>query len=267
MARLSSPIETSRRPRLSVIVPAYNEARRIAPTLSGIEAFLVDEDFDFEVLLVDDGSSDHTVEVARAAWKGEGLATLRQPANQGKGAAIRRGMLEARGEWRLFTDADNSTPIEELDKLWPLTRARGGERAYDVCVGSRALPESALETRQPFYREWMGRTFNLLVRALVLGGIHDTQCGFKLFSRTAAEAIFPRQQLGGWAFDVECLLLARGLGFRIAEVPVRWIDSPASRLNPLSDSARMFGDLLRLRGVYGRDGAKLRLSHDRGLRA
>ncbi|MCX7049375.1 MAG: glycosyltransferase family 2 protein [Candidatus Sumerlaeota bacterium] len=242
---LSSP---SPAPHLSVIVPAYNEAERIAPTMRSIEQYLRAQDFTFEALLVDDGSSDATVGVARAAWRGGDLRIVLQETNQGKGAAIRRGMSEARGEWRLFTDADNSTPIEELDKFWPWTR-----EGYSVLAASRALPQSALESRQPFYREAMGRFFNLMVRSLALSGIHDSQCGFKMFSRAAAEAIFPRMQLRGWAFDVECLMLARGLGFRIVEIPVRWINSPATRVSAVSDSLRMAGDLWRLRRLYGKD--------------
>ena len=220
--------------------------------MASIAKYLADRDYASEVLLVDDGSADDTAKIAREAF-GEGLRVLTQTPNQGKGAAIRRGMEEARGDWRLFSDADNSTPIDEIEKLWPWA-----DEGYDVCVGSRAMRESRIEVRQPFYRETMGRTFNVFVRALVLGGLSDTQCGFKLFSRAAAEAVFPRQSLSGWAFDVECLMLARGSGFRIREVPIRWINSPATRLSAMSDSIAMFRDLLRLRSMYGKDGARLK---------
>ena len=151
-------------------------------------------------------------------------------------------MTEARGDYRLFTDADLSTPIEEIEKFWPMAAA-----GADVVIGSRALPDSHLEVRQHFYREFMGRCFNFFVRALLLPGILDTQCGFKMFSRAAAEAVFPRQTLDGFSFDVELLLLARRAGFVVREVPVRWINSPASKVSALSDSTRMFLDLLRLR--------------------
>lgn len=250
---MDQPDSQSAAPRLSVIVPAYSEEQRIGPTLRGIEAYLREQSYASEALLIDDGSRDNTVAVARAAWSGDGLRVVQQIPNQGKGAAIRRGMAEARGDWRLFTDADNSTPIEELDKFWPVA-----ERGFDAIIASRALAESQLETRQPFYREMMGRCFNLFVRALAIGGLHDTQCGFKLFSRAAAEAVFPRQKLPGWAFDVECLMIARGLGFRIAEIPVRWINSPATRVSALGASLQMFRDLVRLRRMYGKDGSRFR---------
>lgn len=252
---MNAPSDNQNKPRLSIIVPAYNEAERIGPTLRSIEAWLRAQDFACEVLLVDDGSADETASVALSAWEGDEFRVVTQEVNMGKGAAIRRGMLEARGDWRLFTDADNSTPIDEVEAFWPLT-----EQGFDVCIGSRALPDSRLEERQPFYREWMGRTFNVMVRLIAVSGLCDTQCGFKLFSRRAAEAVFPRQTLEGFAFDVECLMLARGLGLRIAEAPVRWINSPASRVSALSDSFEMFSDLVRLRRLHGKNGCRVR--HD-----
>jgi hypothetical protein len=156
--------------------------------------------------------------------------------------SIRRGMMAAQGRLRLFTDADLSTPIEELDLLsTPIAQG------YHVTFGSRALRESQLLQRQPLYRETMGRIFNIFVRLLHLPGIKDTQCGFKLFTEEAAKAIFERQRLSGFCFDVEVLTLAVRLGFKIKEVPVRWIDSPQSRVNPLKDSIRMLWDLIRLK--------------------
>jgi dolichyl-phosphate beta-glucosyltransferase len=151
-------------------------------------------------------------------------------------------MLEATGSHRLFSDADLSTPIEELDKFWPAV-----EQGYAVVIGSRALPDSQLEVRQKYYREMMGRAFNWMVQRLLVKGIRDTQCGFKLFTAEAAKAVFPRQELSGFAFDVELLVLSRKLGYRIREVPVRWINSPASKVSAWRDSTRMFLDLLRLK--------------------
>jgi dolichyl-phosphate beta-glucosyltransferase len=159
-------------------------------------------------------------------------------------------MLAAHGDYRLFSDADLSTPIEETAKL--LAACEG---AYEVAVASRALPESNLAVRQPWYRELMGRTFNLMVQLGAVWGIHDTQCGFKCFRGAAAEVLFSRITITGWAFDVEVLYLARKRGYRIAEIPVTWINSPKSRVDPLRDSLRMMRDLARirwrsLRGAY-----------------
>jgi len=232
-----------RTPHLSVIIPAYNEEKRIADTLAAVQDHLAGKPWDWEVVVVDDGSADRTVDASRAAFRDARCRVLSLGRNQGKGAAIRRGMLEARGRRRLFTDADNSTPIEEVDRLL----AVADEQGTAVVIASRALPESRLDVRQPFYREMMGRVFNLLVRMLAVPGIHDTQCGFKLFSAEAAEAVFPSLEMTGFSFDVEALMLAREKGFRIAEVPVRWVNSPASRVSPVRDSARMFRDVIRLR--------------------
>ncbi len=241
-------------PRLSIIIPAYNEAERIGPTMEAIATYIHQQPYVSEVLLVDDGSSDDTSEQACLTWHGpERMRILRQEPNQGKGAAIQRGMLEARGEWRLFTDADNSTPIEMVERLWP-----HANKGVDVCIASRAVIGSDIQTHQPFCREMMGRCFNGLVRALTVSGIHDTQCGFKMFSARAAEAIFPRLRLSDWAFDVECLMLARGLGFSIAEIPVVWINNPATRVSALRDSLKMFYDLWSLRQRYGKNGSRLR---------
>lgn len=231
------------RPFLSIIIPAYNEEKRLPATLAAIQDYLAGVRWTWELLVVDDGSKDRTVEAARAAFRDARCRVLVSPRNQGKGGAIRSGMLEAQGRFRLFTDADNSTPIEEVEKLLAAMRRR---RAH-VAIASRAMKESQLEVRQPLHREMMGRLFNLIVQVLALPGIRDTQCGFKLFTRRAAEQIFPRQQMPGFSFDVEILLLARRAGYRIAEVPVRWIDNPDSRVSPVKDSLRVFRDVLKIR--------------------
>jgi dolichyl-phosphate beta-glucosyltransferase len=229
-------------PHLSVVIPAYNEEDRLGATLARVIEYLTAQDYTWEIIVVDDGSSDATSAVAAQSGAGYPLRVVRNEPNQGKGASIRRGMLEARGAYRLFSDADLSTPIEEVAGFWKHFEAGCG-----VVIGSRAVEGSNLEVRQARYRELMGRTFNLFVRLLLVGGIHDTQCGFKAFTAEAAEAVFPRQQLNGFAFDVELLLLAQRAGFRVEEAPVRWINSPASKVNALRDSTRMFLDLLRLK--------------------
>lgn len=235
-------------PLLSVVIPAYNEEERLADTIRAIEDYLLSRRFSSELVIVDDGSTDRTAAVAEESIRAPHSRVVRNPHNMGKGATIRRAMTEeARGRYRLFVDADNSTPIEQAGRLLSALHNHG----YDVAIGSRALPKSRLEVRQPLYREAMGRFFNLLVQATVLPGIRDSQCGFKMFRADIAEAVFPRQTLEGFGFDVEVLYLARRQGGRIAEVPVRWVNSPGSRVRPLRDSFEMFGDLLRVRLRHG----------------
>jgi dolichyl-phosphate beta-glucosyltransferase len=225
---------------LSVVIPAFNEAVRLPPTLERVLAYLRRSGARHEVVLVDDGSRDDTVARARAIG-GESLRVLQNEENRGKGYSVRRGMLAARGARRLMTDADLSTPIEDLARL-----AGRLDAGYDVAIGSRALPDSNVEIHQPWYRENMGRVFNAAVRVLALPGLRDTQCGFKLFTAEAAEAAFSRAQLDGFSFDVEALYLARRLGYRIAEVPVTWRNDAASRVG-LWSGFRAFPDLLRIR--------------------
>lgn len=229
------------RPDVTVVIPAYNEQARIGTTLVHTLDHLERHHPTGEVLVVDDGSSDDTARIVEEVSGGR-ARVLRQPRNMGKGAAVRRGMLEARGDYALFMDADLSTPIEELEKV--LAIARSG---VDVVIGSRALADSDIRQRQPTARELMGRGFNVIVRTLLLGGIHDTQCGFKLFNRRAAQSVFSRLTLDGFAFDVEALMLAKKLGFVVREVPVIWYHAPNSKVSPVTDSAKMFADLVKLR--------------------
>jgi len=224
-------------PALSVVVPALNEEERLPRTLERIASYLGGRGGGYEVLVVDDGSRDRTAERAAAA----GAAVLRNEANRGKGFAVRRGMLAARGARRLMTDADLSTPIEELERLCALM-----DDGHDVVVGSRALPGARIEVRQPWYRENTGRLFNLFVRALAVPGVKDTQCGFKLFSAAAARDVFSAARLDGFSFDVEALYLARRKGYRIAEVPVVWRNDAASRVS-LVRGFLAFPDLVRIR--------------------
>jgi dolichyl-phosphate beta-glucosyltransferase len=237
-------------PYLSLIVPAYNEELRLKDSLPPVLEYLAAQPYKWELIVVDDGSRDNTSGVVRDLAHGfPQVRVLRNEPNRGKGYSIRRGMLEARGSYRLFSDADFSTPVEEIEKFW-----KAVEEGYEVIIGSRAIEGSELIVRQNILRESMGRTFNLIVRALLLPGIHDTQCGFKMFSARAAEAVFPRQTLEGFSFDVEILSLAHQAGFRIKEVPIRWINSPATKVSPLRDATKMFIDILkiRFRGFPGR---------------
>jgi dolichyl-phosphate beta-glucosyltransferase len=228
---------------LSVIVPAYNEADRLPPTLGRLRAWLDQAGEPYEVIVVDDGSEDATVATTQAMRSGWAeLQVVRLPVNTGKGAAVRAGMLRARGELRLFTDADLSAPIEDL----PLLRERIDSRCQ-VAIGSRAVDRSMVEVHQPFHRELMGRINNLLIRGLVLPGIRDTQCGFKLFTAESAVACFAPLRTLRFGFDVEVLARARRRGWTIAEVPVRWRHVEASRVNALRDGARMIWDLVAIR--------------------
>jgi dolichyl-phosphate beta-glucosyltransferase len=233
-------------PQLSIVIPAFNEQRRIVPALKKIRHFLKEEKMEAEILVVNDGSTDDTAAVVRevmpAFGSGVRLEMLENAANRGKGYSVRRGMLESRGRWALFTDSDLSTPIDEYRKLAAPLQA--GKAA--VAFGSRALPESQIQKRQSWLRESCGRTFNLLVRMLVGLPFKDTQCGFKLFTREAVEAIFPLQTIDGFGFDVEILYIALKLGFRAVEVPVVWNHSEDTRVN-LTSGARAFLDILRVR--------------------
>jgi dolichyl-phosphate beta-glucosyltransferase len=227
-------------PFLSVIIPAYNEENRLGPTVVRIKEYLAAQDYASEILVVDNASRDRTSEVAQQA----GVEVIQEP-RRGKGAAVRTGMLAARGEYILFSDADLSTPIEEVEKL--LERIRGGA---DVAIASRGLPASNLVKRQPWYREIVGRVGNLLVRLMAVRGIADTQCGFKLFPREIARRVFPAQRLTGAAFDVELLFIVQHAGWKIAEVPVTWIDSPDTRFSRVRDSLDALKDLFRIRANW-----------------
>ena len=227
-------------PYLSIVIPAYNEAARLPPTLLRIRDHLASWNRPYEILVVDDGSSDGTAEAARSVGGSE-LTILRNERNRGKGYAVRRGMLEARGERRLMTDADLSTPIEELKRLM----ARMDE-GYDIVIASRAVAGARIEVHQPWYRECMGRLFNLLVRVSTVPGLRDTQCGFKLFRAEAARECFAAAVLDGFSFDVEALFIARRRGHRVAEIPVTWRNDAATRVSTLR-GVLAFVDVLKIR--------------------
>jgi dolichyl-phosphate beta-glucosyltransferase len=224
---------------LSVVIPAFNEEQRLPGTLATILPFLRSRGETFEVVVVDDGSRDRTALVAGQA--GPEVRVLKNPGNRGKGYSVRNGMLNALGAWRLMSDADLSTPIEELDRL-KAALTDGAE----IAIASRAVSGANLEKRQSIMRETSGRFFNLLVRMLHLPGIKDTQCGFKLFSAAAARAAFTESTLDGFAFDVEALVLARRAGFKITEVPVTWRNDEQSRVS-FGRGLAAFVDLFRLR--------------------
>ena len=228
---------------LSFIIPAYNEATRIEASLETALAYFDDASYTTEIIVVDDGSYDTTCEVVER-FTDRGVRLLRQKKNMGKGAAVRRGMLDGTGKARIFSDADFSTPVEETARALELLRE------YDVAIGSRAIDRSTVEVHQPWYRETMGKVFNLFVQTLAIPGIKDTQCGFKAFRADAAEEIFSRARIDGFSFDVEALYIARRLGYSIAEYPVRWINDERSTVNPVTDSIRMFGELVRIRRLH-----------------
>jgi dolichyl-phosphate beta-glucosyltransferase len=211
-----------------------------------VAAYLAGRGLDAEVLVVDDGSTDATAEVVRG-HAAPGLRLVAQPENRGKGAALRRGVAESRGEWVLLCDADLSTPIEELEAL---------ERRLDagavLAIGSRALPDSDVRVHQPRYRELMGKTFNRIIRLLGVRGLRDTQCGFKLLDGDAARRLFAELRTDRYAYDVELVWLARRHGYRVDEVGVAWIDSPDSRVHPLFDSAAMLRDVVLMRWRHRR---------------
>jgi glycosyltransferase involved in cell wall biosynthesis len=229
---------------LTIVVPAFNEERRLPKTLQSIRAYLKSRSVRAEVLVVDDGSTDATakvVELSRAEFPE--LRLLSNGRNRGKGFSVRHGMLEARGEIAMFTDADLSAPIEEADKL--LAALRDG--TYDVAIGSRAVDRSLIEVRQSAFRESAGILFNQIVRGITGLPLQDTQCGFKAFRRQKARVIFEQQRTEGFGFDPEILFLAQRRGLRIAEVPVRWAHDPATKVRMFADSFRMFLDLVAIR--------------------
>ena len=258
------PVGLRPQPYLSVVIPAYNEAPRIGPTLEKIRNYLESRPYAWELLVVDDGSVDGTgtllTEVAASI---PSMRVLRNDSNHGKGFSVRRGVLESRGELVLFTDADLSSPIEETEKL---VEALTGVRA-DAAVGSRALKRELVSVRQPRAREYAGRFFNFLVRLLTGLEIHDTQCGLKLFRRGSTRRAFELLRVNGFGFDPELLYLIQCGGGRIVEVPVRWANDPATKVHFLRDAAKMLGELLLLRWRAWSGAYRHRLCDERSVAA
>lgn len=235
-------------PLLSIIIPAYNEEHRLPDTLERIARFLDQQSYPAEVIVVENGSSDRTLEVAREfAGRDERVRALHEE-RRGKGRAVRTGMLAASGQFRFICDADLSMPIEQVNRFLP-PHLEGA----DIAIASREAP-GAVRYNEPEYRHLTGRVFNALVRWLALPGLQDTQCGFKCFRAEVAEEVFPLQTINGWTFDVEVLYIARRRGYRICEIPIDWYFNPESKVRVLRDSWRMFRDLLTIR-ANGRRGA------------
>jgi dolichyl-phosphate beta-glucosyltransferase len=228
---------------ISVVIPAFNEANRLPPTIRKIWEYLNKNFNEFEIIVVDDGSRDSTASEVESLIKTmKGIKLLRNNTNMGKGYSIKRGILASSGDSILMTDADLSTPIEELEKL-----SEWINRGFDIVIGSRGLKDSDIAIRQSWYREKMGKIFNLLVRAVVIGDFKDTQCGFKLFRGSVAKEVFKKSIINGFSFDVEILSIASRSGFSIKEVPVRWLNSPRSTVSIFRDPLIMFFDLVRIR--------------------
>ncbi|MGD2057091.1 MAG: glycosyltransferase family 2 protein [Anaerolineales bacterium] len=228
-------------PLLSIIIPAHNEENRLPISLKQIIAFLESQPYQYEILVIENGSQDRTLEIARDFDRRYAFIHAHSEERAGKGLAVRKGMLEAQGQYRFIADADLSMPIAEVARFLP---PDGPD--YDIAIASREAP-GARRIGEPAYRHWIGRVFNLLVRLITLPGIQDTQCGFKCFRSSVAQELFQAQTLDGWTFDVEILYIARKRGFRIVEIPINWYFNRGSRIHILRDSIAMFADLIQIR--------------------
>ena len=234
---------------LSIVIPAHNEENRLPRTLEEIFSFLEGQSYSSEVIVVENGSTDRTLSIANDfAKKHPSLVVIHEERN-GKGNAVRRGVIAAQGEYRFICDADLSMPIEDLPKFLP-----PNIEDSDIAIGSREAPGS-IRYNEPPYRHIGGRAINLVIRSLILPGLNDTQCGFKCFRAAATEDLFQKQTLTGWSFDIELLHLARRKKLRIREIPIRWYYDPDSKVSAVRDALRMIGDIFRihlnqLRGVY-----------------
>ncbi len=243
------------RPFLTIVIPAYNEEKRLPKTLEKIGCFLREQSYHSEVLVVENGSTDATSEVvlmyAKSVAPDDRFTIQLLHSDQGKGAAVKTGMLVGKGEHLFICDADLSMPIEEVGKFLPPQLAAD---SFDVAIASREI-EGAVRYNEPGYRHLMGRVFNLIVRTLIIPGIEDTQCGFKLFTRAAANDIFPYQTISGWGFDPEVLYIANTRKLRVVEVPINWYYMADSRVSPIRDTIKMLREVMRVRrngrrGIY-----------------
>ncbi|TSC90673.1 MAG: glycosyl transferase family protein [Parcubacteria group bacterium Gr01-1014_2] len=234
---------------LSVIIPAYNEAKRITKTLISIRDYLSNKDYDWEVLVVSDGSKDNTVElVNKFISENKGFRLIDNKKNNGKGYVVKQGILEAKGAFRLFTDADNSTTIDHLEKFWPYTlRQAQDEQNYDIVIGSIEIEGAEIFEHAQWYRRWLGRISKYLIRFMTgLWHIHDTQRGFKLFNAKAARDVFSRVKINRFGFDFEALALAKKLGYKIKEVPIVWSNPGESKVS-LKSYIATFRELIKVR--------------------
>lgn len=229
--------------KYSFIIPAYNEGARLGATLDRVLSYIAAQGWDAEVLVVNDGSRDNTANLVQVcAQTHRKLRLIENPGNRGKGYSVRNGMLQATGEILVFSDADLSSPIEEANKLFAALDA-----GADIAIGSRWLQPDTQTHRQSPLRQFYGRLFNLALRVLLGLNFKDTQCGFKAFTRSSAHTIFPQQRIERWGFDPELLYLARRAGLKVTEVPVAWAHVEGTRISPLRDGIRMFGEVLKIR--------------------
>ena len=234
---------------LSVIIPAYNEEERISATLLDIDKYLSKENYDYEIIVISDGSIDKTVEVVKELQrKIKNLRVIDNKKNHGKGYVVKQGMLEAKGDYRLFMDADNSTTIDHLDKFLPFVSPRlARQERYDIVIGSIEIKGAEIREEAAWYRRLLGKYSKYIIRIISgLWGIHDTQRGFKLFTDEAAEKIFPRQTIMRWGFDIEILVIARKIGFKIKELPVDWKNPGESKVSLIS-YVKTFQELLKIK--------------------
>ncbi|MCL5017185.1 MAG: glycosyltransferase family 2 protein [Patescibacteria group bacterium] len=230
------------KPFLSVVIPAYNEAKRLPLTLIDIDKHLDAQEYSYEIVVVNDGSTDDTAEiVSRFAPLINNLKLINNNENKGKGAVVRQGMLESKGLWRLFMDADNSTSIVEFNKMIPYFKS-----GYEVVIGSRGVKGSRKMPHQPFYKEILGKLGNFIIRFFLIRGIKDTQCGFKCFSEEAAERIFSLTRIDRWGFDAEALALAKALHYKIKEIPVFWVNDARTHVK-LRDYLQVLLETVKVR--------------------
>lgn len=227
--------------KISVVIPCYNEQKRIGKSLDKIIVYFAKKKYTYEIIVVDDGSKDKSIQIVKAK-KNKNIKIFKNKQNYGKGYSVKRGMLKAKYPLVLFSDADLATPIAEIEKL-----IKQIKKGYDVAIASRNMKESQIETYQPVHRQIMGKLFSYLVKLIALRSFKDTQCGFKLFKKDVAKRIFQKLTLNRFAFDVEALVIAQKQKYRIIEVPVKWIDKTGSTINPLKDSIKMLKDLVIIR--------------------
>jgi len=234
---------------LSIVIPVYNEERRLPTTLENVISFVSSQPYSSEVIVVENGSLDHTLQIALEFAKNFDRLRVLRADTRGKGLAVQQGMLAAHGSFRFMCDADLSMPVDQINRFIPPAL-----QDFDIAIASREAP-GAVRYNEPQYRHTVGRIFNTLIRVLALPGLNDTQCGFKCFRAPVAEELFHLQTINGWSFDVELLYIARQRGYKIVELPIPWYFNPESKINVLRDSLRMATDLLQirlngLRGVY-----------------
>ncbi|MDP2923613.1 MAG: glycosyltransferase family 2 protein [Candidatus Omnitrophota bacterium] len=232
---------------LSIIIPAYNEEKRIGPTLVQINSFLKNRSYNCEILVIDDGSADNTMKKAEKSslFTENKSRVISNGTNGGKGFSVKNGILNSHGEYVLISDADLSTPIEEVDKLFKYI-----DKGFDIAIGSRSVSTSEIKAHQPWHRERMGRIFNFFVRKILVSDFNDTQCGFKLFKGNIARAIAAQLKIDGFSFDVEMLYIAKQKGYKIAEVGVMWNNSAQSTVRVFGSSLNMLLDLLKIKSLH-----------------